>query len=892
MGTVADHPAPSTATAPAAGTHPFLLGRPWLGETRWWAKLVVRAGVYAAALLILGLSTLARSFAITVFAAAVVAAAGIWFHRHSKPDDAGMRAAPGVKVFVFTLLIEIGIVVCAAQQWRVLGLWGFVGLTLITFGVGQLMAEIRGAARTVLLAVVGLLWVNALLLLGGSLVFGLGGLPMLLAGLLLLLPAIALSSERLVAVWVHFRGRTLGLIAAGGLAACALAAVLLRDVGGFRLGVVIVCVLALFVFMLASNTDADALVILFVVALVWSQLPRGDEPAKDFVDSASQHEILVLGDSYISGEGARSYLIGTNTRDPSQYDQCRRSVNAWAIQVQRDLQKTNPLQLDFFACSGATVDNVLAGGEGQYIGENPDHVYAAANGQTRHLLSQLELFGQQTRQATVDWVFVSIGGNDAGFGDLVQECLGPGDCSRDGQPWLDNLQTDVGPQVVTLYKELQTRFKDHVVVVPYPVGISDGPCSVFRSTFTSRERRFLAGFTTQLDAVLRQRAAEAGVHYLDDMVDVFAANHVRICDTDRANAAVNFIALNPVGGDTDPSVWLHNSMHPNERGHRLMAGVVERWMLQPTPAEDPRGVPAPTLSLTKIMADGVSYCDRTPGPVGCAAPVQRSLFDRVRDAVRDHGLGSLLLLFGALAAAAAFLARRRAIRQPEAQPFVPWPSRQIDKLGRVWRWVVAGGVLAAMVVFLSVILPAAAGVSGGYGAAQSKSGDALRALGQQRWRSYFVTTSHDLAWYIPAYLLVGVAVIVLVAWRQSRSSATAQPPATYETFDGLPPRAWWALGLVTLAAIADVVETVLFRLSLGRLVEHGPDAHLGVLPLVTRLMTVLKFGSGLAAAVLVVVLIVFRSPRPHEEQGAPDAMVAPLPDTPPPPEPVPAGVGE
>jgi lysophospholipase L1-like esterase len=792
---------------------------------------------------------------------------------------------------LFVLAIEVGAVICVVHDWRILSLWGFVGLTLITFGAGQLMAEIRLASPTVLSAIVALLWLNVVVLVGCPIVFGFGGMPMLLTGLVLLLPAIALSSERLVAWWVDLPSGVLAAIAAAGLAACGLAAVFLRGVGGFRLGVILVCLLALFVLMLASNTDADVLVVLFAAALIWSQLPRGDESAAHlFVkDGASEHELLVLGDSYISGEGARSYFDGTNTRASSSYDQCRRSVNAWPVQVQRDLQKTQPLQLDFYACSGAVVDNVSAAGSGQYIGENPGHQYAAANGETRHLLSQLELFGQQVRQATVDWVFVSIGGNDAGFGDLVQECLGPGDCSRDGQPWLDQLQTSVGPKVAALYQQLQTRFKDHVVVVPYPIGISDGPCSVFRSTFTTRERRFLAGFTAQLDAVLRQQAAIAGVRYLDGMVDVFTENHVRICDTDRANAAVNYIALNPVGGETDPTVWLHNSMHPNERGHALMASVVERWMQNPTAPEDPNGVPSPTPSLTKIMRDGVAYCDQTPGPAGCAAPLQRPLVERLRDTARSYGAGGLLLLFGALSAAAALLARRRAGRKPRiADAFVPWPSRQLDKLTVAGRGLVAGGVLAIAFSLLAVVLPRVAGVTGGYGPAQSKTAAALRALSPQTWRSYYVTTSHDLVWYIPVYLLVGIVIVVLVAHRHPPRPDT-DGRTIYHTFAGLPGSAALAIGLVMAAALFDVVETLLFRWSLNQLNEHGAGAHLGSVPTVTRIMTVLKLGSGLAAAVVVVVVIIRRSAFGRSNRPPRDAAETPVGDAASPSDAIPVG---
>src|SRR3712207_7911093 len=56
--------------------------------------------------------------------------------------------------------------------------------------------------------------------------------------------------------------------------------------------------------MVASNTDADVMVLLFVTALIWSQIPNGDTEELPFRDGEDARRIVVLGDSYISGEGA------------------------------------------------------------------------------------------------------------------------------------------------------------------------------------------------------------------------------------------------------------------------------------------------------------------------------------------------------------------------------------------------------------------------------------------------------------------------------------------------------------------------------------------------------------------------------------------------------------
>ncbi len=105
---------------------------------------------------------------------------------------------------------------------------------------------------------------------------------------------------------------------------------------------------------------------------------------------------VALGDSYASGEGAFSYLAGSNTKT----DKCHRATGGYAEQLAAQLG----VSLDFAACSGATIPDFTA-------------VNAEGNGEQ----PQLDHLSEQTQLVTL-----SIGGNDAGFQPLITDCIHSG----------------------------------------------------------------------------------------------------------------------------------------------------------------------------------------------------------------------------------------------------------------------------------------------------------------------------------------------------------------------------------------------------------------------------------------------------------------------------------
>lgn len=102
---------------------------------------------------------------------------------------------------------------------------------------------------------------------------------------------------------------------------------------------------------------------------------------------------VALGDSYASGFGVSPYDPGTG---PDNGNDCQRSTLAYAHQIGDRTGK----DLDFRACGGATTAD--------FYRMNPSHKEGA----------QLDELNADTGLVTF-----SIGGNDAGFGEVVRDCI-------------------------------------------------------------------------------------------------------------------------------------------------------------------------------------------------------------------------------------------------------------------------------------------------------------------------------------------------------------------------------------------------------------------------------------------------------------------------------------
>src|SRR6478735_3182295 len=225
---------------------------------------------------------------------------------------------------------------------------------------------------------------------------------------------------------------------------------------------------------------------------------------------AATPSYVALGDSYSSGVGTRTYL-----NDGSS---CQRSVYAYPSLI----AAARAYSLNFRACSGAKVADVRN--------------------------TQLSALS-----ASTSYVTISVGGNDAGFADVLTECALPGWASNcngavDGaQRYIANT---LPASLTSLYSSIHSLAPSaKVVVVGYPRIFNGEDCNAL-TWFSPSEETRLNQTADQLNARLSAAASTAGFGF--------------------ANPTSAFIG-HAVCGSPE---WLNGlsnpiseSYHPNRTGH-------------------------------------------------------------------------------------------------------------------------------------------------------------------------------------------------------------------------------------------------------------------------------------------------------------------------------------
>ncbi|WP_246081738.1 SGNH/GDSL hydrolase family protein [Nocardioides litoris] len=219
---------------------------------------------------------------------------------------------------------------------------------------------------------------------------------------------------------------------------------------------------------------------------------------------------VALGDSYASGLGTRSYIDdGTS---------CKRSTLAYPKLV----AAARGYALSFKACSGATVSTVSG--------------------------SQLGALGSGT-----DFVSISVGGNDAGFADVLTECAQPGwasDCDSAVDGAQAYIRNTLPGRLSTLYAAIDSRSPSaRVVVVGYPRVFMGEDCNA-GTFFSPAEQTRLNATADQLNARLSTAAANRGFAFANPTSRF--TGHAVCDDPEWLNGLSNPIA---------------ESYHPNRAGH-------------------------------------------------------------------------------------------------------------------------------------------------------------------------------------------------------------------------------------------------------------------------------------------------------------------------------------
>lgn len=447
-----------------------------------------------------------------------------------------------------------------------------LGAAGVYVGVGMVLDAARSGpappsrAAAVLLAASGIATFVSLV----AAAFGIGNAWSGVAiGLLTAPIGISLASEVVLRRMARWPTRTAAI--SGALAALALAAVIavieaqgLQSSYATLLGVG----LALALLGMAARSSIDVVFVLAAAAVVWA-LGHSTVPVPPALDpQAGDRTLVALGDSFISGEGADEFFDGTNTPGVST---CRRAPTAYPVLLlaERGLPAD---RLSFLACSGAKAHQVASDREGTQMAQLADSA---------------------VDRNDVELVLLSIGGNDALFGTISRACLLPIDCTPLADAWADQL-AGVSRTLDRTYREVRRELpRARILVVPYPVPLAPSGCP--SSAFTDDEHAFLNMFTRQLDTVITDAAHGARLEVVSTMPT--ALRDLRLCDPAPEGSGVNFLAANSVIGtleqSLDPTNWVHNSLHPNARGHDAMRAALATYLEQ-----NPEPPPLPPASAT------------------------------------------------------------------------------------------------------------------------------------------------------------------------------------------------------------------------------------------------------------------------------------------------------
>lgn len=233
--------------------------------------------------------------------------------------------------------------------------------------------------------------------------------------------------------------------------------------------------------------------------------------------SAAASQYVDLGDSYASGVGTRIFY--------SESGSCKRSPEAYGPKVAAAKGYT----LSFQACSGAKTGDVIANQLG-------------------------------TLSSSTALVSLSIGGNDAGFSNVILNCALYYFTCGSAITEANNYIAKTLPGVLdTTYNDVRAKATTaHVVIIGYPHLFTDAGATCNVNFLTSSNEKKLNETGDKLDAAIKARAEAHGFTFVDPRA---AFKPHAVCSSEEW-----------LNGQSNP---LEESYHPNVKGHVQFTKEVE-----------------------------------------------------------------------------------------------------------------------------------------------------------------------------------------------------------------------------------------------------------------------------------------------------------------------------
>lgn len=307
---------------------------------------------------------------------------------------------------------------------------------------------------------------------------------------------------------------------------------------------------------------------------------------------------VALGDSFSSGEGNPIFDAGTATDEVggTPTNTCHRSTRGFPRLTTSDPMSSG--YIDHVACSGAVSLNLY---EGQW-NEEP----------------QLNVLDED-----VSIVTITIGGNDAGFGDVIKRCnvvgiflsfpgFRPVSCGPFEEPGVRGRfaalagvpddHPDITP-LVSVYREIRRRAPHaRVLVMAYPKMFKAGGTFFNECAgITKADQRWMNSMSELLNAVIERATKQAGVEYVD-AGDAFDGHH--LCEL-FAGEWVNDRDFSGIVGNLGTPPNIEYSFHPNAAGHERLAQLALDQLHAGRPGELIRIGPLATHTTTSLVGPGL-----------------------------------------------------------------------------------------------------------------------------------------------------------------------------------------------------------------------------------------------------------------------------------------------
>lgn len=294
--------------------------------------------------------------------------------------------------------------------------------------------------------------------------------------------------------------------------------------------------------------------------------PPPPRASDDRLTADQGRQVVVLGDSFASGEGTYNNALPGNPASVDYYQNtrvtpdgnsgCHRSPAAYGPLM--GVPETN-----IVACSGATIANVISGSKG--------------------FPGQLGVIGSRTKV-----VILSVTGNDLGLGDILSACINvpvvhpssDASCKTaiDARAGMD-LITSKMVNLKSLWSKIESKsINVSIIQVGYPRFFPDGGYQGCNEISTNSQLSL--NFTiNQVDYALANTAADDPHVMFVDVRQLFTGHE--ICG-DVAGPYINDLQQNKAATPNCPSSYVvdavcSQSFHPNTTAY-----AAERDLLMPT----------------------------------------------------------------------------------------------------------------------------------------------------------------------------------------------------------------------------------------------------------------------------------------------------------------------